>query len=299
MAGPANGSGTPEVSAHRQLFPWIADFHRAQHLALRQLTTNWPAQLTRLYRFAQPALDDLLPGVRLAPYWTIEQSEWATDIAFHSANELAALQPSLLRHAMTSFHSSDVMRFLGRRSLAEGKFPPTFAKEVVTSMARRIEGIRCRHQVGYNAIKMYEKKGRLLRVETTINDASDLKVFRKPEGNPQAKRQYLPMRKGVADLRRRAELCQSANERYLDALAAADVSRPLSAFTDRLAARVEFEGRWFRALNPLGQDAALLAAVSLGDFLIKGFRNADIRRALYEKTRPGRKRVAARPASAG
>lgn len=106
-------------------------------------------------------------------------------------------------------------------------------------------------------------------------DARDLKVFRPQEGDAQGKREYRQLRKGVADLRRRAQLCQSANQRYLDSLAAADSSTPLKVFTDVLSRPVERDGRRARALNPLGADAALLAAVRRAEYLVKGFRNAN------------------------
>ena len=173
------------------------------------------------------------------------------------------------------------MRFLGRRSVLQGQLPPAFKKEVTSHVAARSEGVRIKHRVGHNSIKMYNKQGLVLRVETTINDTRDLQVFRRAEGQPRGKRAYRSLRKGVADLKRRAELSHSANGRYLNAVAAADCSRPLKAFTDVLTRRVESDGRWFRALNPLGADAGLLATISSGEFLVKGFRNAQIRHQLY------------------
>jgi hypothetical protein len=181
---------------------------------------------------------------------------------------------------MTNFQSPDVMRFLGRRSFLKGQIHPAFKGEVVSDVVARPEGVRVKHRLGGNSVKMYDKQGSVLRVETTINDARDLTVFRPKEGDPKGKCEYRKLRKGVADLRRRAQLCQSANHRYLDSLAAADSSTPLKVFTDVLSQPVKRDGRRARALNPLGADAPLLGAVSRGEYLIKGFRNADIRIAL-------------------
>src|SRR5262249_3512672 len=45
---------------------------------------------------------------------------------------------------------------------------------------------------------------------------------------------------------------------------------------------VVVEGRRYRGLNPLAvDDAQLLAAISRGEWLVAGFRNRDIRQALY------------------
>ena len=262
-------------------FTWIEDFDRAQQLANQQLNTNWSKQLDRLLYHANPALRGLLPNVQMEPYWSADQSEWATDVAFRSSTELASLHSRLVQHSMVNFQSPDVMRFLGRRTYRNGHLHPGYNGEVVSDVKTRVEGVRVKHRVGANSIKMYNKQGSVLRVETTINDARDLKVFRPKEGDPKGKREYRKMRKGVADLRRRAQLCQSANQRYLDSLATADCSTPLKVFTDRLSQPVIQDGRRTRALNPLGGDAALLAIVTRAEFLIKGFRNADLRIALF------------------
>lgn len=262
-------------------FPWIEDFDRAQELAKKQLNINWPNHLDRLLYRVNPALRGIWPTVKLEPYWSAEQSEWATDVAFRSPDELKQLHARFLQHAMTQFDSPDVMRFLGSKSFLYGKIHPNFQKEVVSDVARRQDGVRIKHRLGDNSIKMYDKQGSVLRIETTINNASDLKVFRPKEGNSEGKRRYRKLRKGVADLRRRTQLCQSANNRYLDRLASTDSSTPLKVFTDRLSQPVIAEKRRTRALNPLGTDAALLAAISRPEYLIKGFRNADIRTALF------------------
>lgn len=261
-------------------FTWIEDFDRAQALANKQLNTNWSSHLNRLLYRANPALRELFPTIPMEAYWSAEQSEWATDIAFRSADTLSTLYPSLIKHAVINFQSPDVVRFLGRRTYRNGYLHPGFKGEVVSDLATRPEGVRIKHRVGGNSVKMYNKQGSVLRVETTINDARDLKVFRPKEGDPKGKLEYRKLRKGVADLRRRAQLCQSANQRYLDSLAAADTSTPLKVFTDALSQPVIVEGRRARALNPLGTDASLLAIISRAEYLIKGFRNADIRTAL-------------------
>jgi hypothetical protein len=261
-------------------FATVSDFEHAQKLLDQQLRTDWPKHLTRLLERAAPQWRALLLPFELEPYWSVDESEWATDIAFRSAAALAQRYPRFLHHAITSFGSKDVMRFLSRKVPAHRGMYPTFAGEVVSDLVSRPEGMRVKHRVNRNSVKMYDKQGTVLRVETTINDARDLKAFRPKEGDPQGRKQYRYLRKGVADLRRRAQLCQSANRRYLEALAAADTSAPLKSFTDTLCQPVQHKGRRYRALNPFGEDANLLQTIVRGEFLIKGFRNADIRAAL-------------------
>ena len=74
--------------------------------------------------------------------------------------------------------------------------------ELVSDMKTRPEGVRIKHRLGENSIKMYDKQGSVLRVETTINDAAGFKSFRTPEGKPNAEPAWHTMRKGIADLHR-------------------------------------------------------------------------------------------------
>ena len=71
-------------------------------------------------------------------------------------------------------------------------------------------------------MKMYDKRGKILRVETTLNDPKPFKVSRPLEGNPQGSCAWRQMRKGIADLPRRAHISQASNNRYLDVLEGAD-----------------------------------------------------------------------------
>ena len=71
---------------------------------------------------------------------------------------------------------------------------------------------------------MYNKAGNVLRVETTINQTREFKVYRCAHDDPSQPATWQKMRKGVSDLNRRAQISQASNERYLDHLAAAAAS---------------------------------------------------------------------------
>ncbi len=85
--------------------------------------------------------------------------------------------------------------------------------------------MRIKHRLGDNTIKMYDQQGSVLRVETTITDAMGFKTFRAPEGKPRAAPRWQRMRKGIADLHRRAEVSHAANKRYLRAIASVEQER--------------------------------------------------------------------------
>ena len=90
------------------------------------------------------------------------------------------------------------------------------------------------------------------------------------------------MRLGVADLHRRSEVSQKANNRYLDAFAALDDTTRFQELIRPLAQPCRYGGRRVRALRPFHpDDHALLTAVHRGEFAMNGFRNRDLQRLLY------------------
>jgi hypothetical protein len=261
----------------------IEDFERAQALLAAQLQVNWPLIPDELVSRFHPVHAEWMPAsFPVGYYWSVEQSEWATDVVFGSPADLAAVYPRLVHHAITTFSSRDVLRFLQQKVPAQGGVHGHFAGEVVSDLKARPEGVRIKHAYGLNSVKLYDKQGQVLRVETTIHDAEGLKVYRPAGDDPEGALKWRELRKGAADLHRRCELSQAANERYLEALAAVDSPVPLKELSGPLCHRLVKGGRRYRALNPLGEeDARLLEFVGGGAHLITGFRNRDVRRHLY------------------
>lgn len=268
---------------HDNCFVDIADFARAQKLADQQPTIDWVGQLDRLLRRVHPLHNQFFPDPTVADYyWTAEQTEWATDLVFRSSDELSHLYRQLIRHGIDTFHSPDVMRFLGRKTPAHGGVDARFRGEVQSDLKRLTEGVRVKHRMGNNTVKMYNKHPTLLRVETTLNDGKGLKVYRTKQDDPDGKPQWLDLRKTVVDLPRRAELSQASNDRYLEALSTVASDKPLRTLTDKLSQPVINGKRRHRGLRPFEpKDARLLELVSDGQYLISGFRNRDIRIGLF------------------
>ena len=254
-------------------FPRIDDLPRAQKMMEELEHRKWERFLNLLARRVNRLV---LPGSRLklhGYYWSIRESEYATDVMFKDAASLERLYPALLDHAMKRFGSPDVLRFLGRRT-----HETRFRGEVTTSLLRRLDGIRVKHRLEENSIKMYDKQGSVLRIEMTMNNPRRFKVRRMTEWNGVRRMRWIPMRWGVVDLDRRVEVSRAANERYIEALAAVDVPSPARAVLDGVSRRVVKDGRPYRALRPVSpEDAKVFQAVMRGQFLIKGFRNRDLR----------------------
>jgi len=255
-------------------FSYIADCARAQRLMDRLTARNFNSFLDALARKVNPWVDPQHGLDVRSYYWSGRQMEYATDVMFRDAASLAELYPLLLRHAMFQFGSEEVMRFLQRRT------DKRFAGEVSSDLQRRVEGIRVKHRVEENSIKMYDKQGSVLRIETTINNPRRFKAWRKGWRKGKSVMKWLPLRKGIADLRRRAELSHSANTRYLEALAVVGLETPSYQLLDGVSERVKAK-RQYRALRPISpEDASLFQVIMHGEFSLQGFRNRDLRQAL-------------------
>ena len=270
-------------------FTHIRHVAGAQRLMDRQLQINWPDQLDLILRQNHPLAREICEPLGLKYYWSAEESEYATDLMFRSPAPLARIYPALVRHAITSFSSANVMRFLGHRVPSHGRVAGHFKGEVVSDLKHRPEGIRVKHTLNANSIKMYDKQGTILRIETTINQTRDFRVFREAQIGPhgrakeEGQKAWRILRKGVADLKRQAEVSHAANQRYLAALGATAGKIPLFQWADEVCKPIHSEGRRFRAINPWApQDAVLLQAVNRGEFAINGFRNRDLRALLFK-----------------
>ena len=246
--------------------------------------------LNRIANQINPARAEVV-GQKAPPYyWSAHQSEWATDVMFRTPDDLAAIYSSLVKHGITHFASPDVLRFLGRR------VHPGFKGELTSHFKDRPEGLRLKHAVGGNSIKIYDKQGSVLRIETTINAPRDFKVYRPKEGGHPGELAWRYMRRGVADLHRRAEVSQAANKRYLEALGTVDIEQTVQQLIAKVLGPAQLEGRTLRPLAPWSKDLPLLEAISRGEFAINGFRNRDIAALLHpaaaENTTEARRRSA-------
>lgn len=272
-------------------FTCVEDFEQAQSFMDELGCYDWPQRLDGLARLVNPGL---IPGLQqpLQYYWTAYQTEWSTDLAFRSPKALASVFPQLALGAITGFSSRDVLRFLQRRC-TQG-----FTGEILGDFKDRAEGLRVKHSVNGNSVKMYDKEGSVLRVETTITNPRDLKVYRGSERAPDGPKTLRRMRQGVADLCARAQKSQRTNERYLDALAHLDDSLRIEEIFAPVSRPVKTRGKRVRALRIwTAEEQALLAAINRPEFLLAGFRNVDLACLLYPTARNSpkeRKRAAAK-----
>jgi hypothetical protein len=260
---------------HENGFTWIADIERAQQILIRLEERKWVRMLQGWAKQVNP-YEKKNPLVRLQNYyWTVIQAEYATDILFDNAASLQAIYPALVHHAIEQFHTKDVLRFLARRT------NKLFSGKATSTMVERIEGVRVKHWIEQNSIKMYDKAGSILRVETTLNNPRPFKTRRRVLERGRYRLKWLRMRKGIVDIRRHSELCRAANYRYLDALAVVESPNPSHQVLEPLCRSVRHKNRKYRALNPIAaRECPFFQAMLQGEHLIQGFRNRDLRKAL-------------------
>jgi hypothetical protein len=312
----------------------LADPVRAQALADAQHQTNWLELLNGLLAPAHPLREQILkPFPNLFYYWTVTQSEYATDLLFTHPRDLARAYRAFVIHGLCTFQSPDVMRFLGHHvPLKTGQVDARFRGDVRSDVLSRHEGVCIKHVAGFNGQKAYDKFGSLLRVENTLNRPEAFTVFRAepppkalallsptprcrtatvPQSLPpdlrvrvntcvpeqKVQRAWRPLRRTVTDLPRRAEVSRAANKRYLEALASTQVGTPLGQAAAPLCRPLTHDGQRYRGLHPFGTDAVLLRALSRGEWTIAGLRNRDLQRLLY-LGEPRDKKAARRRSSA-
>lgn len=260
-------------------FTHIDDLTKAQQMMDDLQQRNWVHFLGALARRFNPWLKRDSEMKFPTYYWTLRESEYATDVMFADEASLNAIYPSLVNHAVQHFTCRDVMRFMGRR------FHRGFNGEVTSDVKYRVEGVRMKHWVDENSIKMYDKQGSVLRIETTINNPKRFNVRRKATRHGELVTAWFPMRKSVADIVRRVEICRAANERYLEALAVVGEPASAQSLLDPISKRIIRQGRPYRGLRPIEPvEAGVFAVLLKGTFLLRGFRNKDVRREIFPRS---------------
>ena len=222
-----------------------------------------------------PQLDDVLFGCEY--YWVAAQAEYSTDVMFKTAAGLRDLYPRLLSHSTLCFGAREVMNFLGRK--LNGNFQGEVVSDLSSLVCRRVGGSRIKHRVKQNWLKMYDKAGLVLRIETVINNPGEFRVRKQVLRDGKQRTEWVQLRKGVAYLFRYREVSLQANARYLDALAVVDDPTQGKQALQRLTtAKKDAAGRSCPGFNPLAQpDATLFKSLMAGEHCLHGFTNRDIR----------------------
>ena len=214
----------------------------------------------------------------------MDQCEYATDIVFKRQADLAAIYGNLTRTAIHTVKPDNIATFLGR------KLNSQYEGEMGNRFNIRIEGTRIKHTMGPVSLKLYDKFGLILRIETTVNDLTFFKHYREVEHRDGTKEtKWASMQKTIYSLPALRELLEAANRRYLEFLSTIEDPRNGRDKLDKLSQPVQQEGRSYPGFNLFDpDDEALFCAIARGEFNISGLQNKTLRRFLPDnEQRPG------------
>ena len=246
----------------------IDDWQRAQTLADHLSPVTLHEVLDRYAAQCCPVFDLFAPSY----HWSFMQVEYATDLVFRSQAVLKPLYEQLSRQAILTVKAEHVATFLGH------KITPQLAQEIGSQFATRIEGTCVKHRFGKSSIKIYDKFGLVLRIETTTNDVSAFKHYRKVE-HQQGPATYALARvkKNIYSLADLRHILLGCNRRYLEYLSSLDDFSAGIRALDRLTQPRPVNGRSLRGLNFFSRaEQTLLSALQRPAFNIAGLRRADL-----------------------
>lgn len=212
-------------------------------------------------------------------HWSIMQAEYATDIVFKRQQDLQPVYNQLVTTAIHAVKPDNIATFLGK------KVHFNYQGEMGNNFNTRIEGTRIKHSMGPVSIKMYDKFGSVLRIETTVNDVSFFKHYRTVEHRDGTNsKKFAPMKKGIYSLTALQEVLSAANQRYLQFISAIDDMTAEVKKVNRLSNRIIVNERSYKGFNFFSDDdQELFETISRGEFNISGFQNKNLRRYLTDK----------------
>jgi hypothetical protein len=247
----------------------ISDWSKAQKIAD---TFNVRALHKLLDRFARR----FCPVIRhfdLNYHWSIMQAEYATDIVFRRQTDLREIYDNLIRTAIHAVKADNVATFLGR------KLHGNFQGELGNDFHTRIEGTRIKHHMGPVSIKMYDKLGLLLRIETTTNNVSFFKHYREVEQRDGIRKpKWAPMKKSIYSLPHLRLSMAASNRRYLEFISAFDDTSAGIRLLRKLSKTIVQKERSYKGFNFFDEnDQRLFQILARGEFNISGFQNKHLR----------------------
>ena len=189
-------------------------------------------------------------------HWSLMQVEYALDVVFQSAAALRPVYQEISRQAIFTVKAPDIARFLNKRLSLEA--------EAQSDFHTRVEGTRLKHQLHRQAIKMYDKAGRVLRLECVSNDVSFYRHHRKVEHRDgTSDYRVADLKKSIFSLGDLAGLMRAGCARYLEFIGEVEDRSGGQTNLEQISqpVRDERERSW-RGFNFfLGNDLAVLLGV--------------------------------------
>jgi hypothetical protein len=253
----------------------ISDWKRAQEVAAGFSVQEWEKKFHALAARFAPVVEKFPRGY----HWSVMQVEHSLDVVFKKREVLAPLYEEISRQAVLAVRVPDMVRFWGKRYSPEA--------EAQSDFKTLVEGTRIKHVLGRQSIKMYDKGGRVLRIEATSNDITFFRHHRKVvcrDGREEYK--MAALKKSIYSLSDVVEILSAACQRYLDFIGTLEDRTPARLDLDHISAPVrDALDRSWRGFNLfLKEDHAVLLAILRGEFTLNGLSNKRLRALLPNKS---------------
>lgn len=169
-------------------------------------------------------------------------------------------------HLRQFFSPSGKMHFLSQENVLLKDFGE-YAKGVTNQIKAHVENIA--QELQRPLIYLYSPK---VSKEGTALDRTGVEKRRK----------WVPMGKSIANLYRYAQISETANRRYLDAVSLTEPRTESVLEIEKICNRVSSGKRVFSGMNPVSKEAEqIFLAVMDGGNHINGFTNASVRSRLF------------------
>jgi hypothetical protein len=250
-------------------FTYIGDYGRAQELSdsLRVEDIHQALDIFMERYCPMPKEWDL------KWHYTISQAEYAMDIVFKEQDELKPIYDNIVKTAMHTVTPENIATFLGKRLTVN------FEGEMGSRYNERVLGTRIKHQMGELSVKVYDKFGKVLRIEVTAYDVSKLSAFRdvfKRNGEIEAK--VAPVKKNIYSLFVLIPVFKNIIRRYLEFISSFDDPTDGVKKLDAVTTDKKTEKKTFKGLNFFNKrDEAILLAIADGKYTINGLRAKNLK----------------------
>lgn len=256
-------------------FVEISDWKRAQELSNDLSVFGLHQKLAAFARRYCPPSTRFPEGY----HWSVMQAEYALDVVFKRPEDLRPIYEEISRHAMLTVKIDEMARFWDKRLSPEA--------QAATRFFTRVEGTCIRHHLGRQSLKMYDRGGRILRIEATSNDITFFRHYRKVEHKDgSSEHKVAALKKSIYSLTDLDELMAAACRRYLDFIGTLEDHSVQRHDLDHISrtARDQRDRSW-RGFNFfLTEDLSVILALLRGEFALNGLSGRRLRRLLPHKT---------------
>ena len=250
-------------------FTYIENYQRAQELSDKIRVED----IHQVFDIFMDRFCPLPKEWKLTWNYTISQAEYAYDIIFKNQDELKPIYDNIVKTAMHTVTPENIATFLGKRLTVN------FEGEMGSRYNERVLGTRIKHQMGELSVKIYDKFGKVLRIEVTAYDVSKLNAFRDVfKRNGEIVSKSAPVKKNIYSLFVLIPILKNIIGRYLEFISSFDDPSDGIKKLDNITTKKQINNKTIKGFNFFDKlDEKILLAIADGKFTINGLRAKNLR----------------------